>query len=130
MSRTTFWFWMTVIYTVSTFVLSSFSTLPRFLMLGHHFDWVLHAIEYGILAILVVNYVHAGGWISYRGAPVATVIFCGLVGGANEWYQMFVPHRSAELGDEIANIIGAILFLTVYLAVVARIRSRNLSAAG
>jgi len=80
----------------------------------YHLDWFLHAIEYGILGVLVMVTFDALGMNSRMQSIVITVIFCGVVGGLNEIYQQYVPRRSATLGDEVANLIGVAVFLGGY----------------
>ena len=112
--RAIFWICATVIYTIGTFYLSSQSHLPRIMVRDYHLDWFLHAIEYGILGVLVMVTFDALGMNSRMQSIVITVIFCGVVGGLNEIYQQYVPRRSATLGDEVANLIGVAVFLGGY----------------
>ncbi len=86
-------------------------------MRKYHLDWWLHGIEYGILAALMMKY------FSYRHfilketqAIIATMLFCGVVGGLNEALQAFIPRRIPSISDEAANLVGAAAFIGLYLA--------------
>jgi len=90
----------------------------------YHVDWVLHAIEYGILGVLVMLTFNSLGMNSRLQSILITVVFCGIVGGLNEIYQQFVPRRSATIGDEVANLIGVAVFLGGYFLARRSLRSK------
>lgn len=99
-------------------MLSGVTNPPAILVRKYRLDWWLHGIEYGILAVLMMKY------FSYRhfiGRPLVaattTILFCGVVGGLNEGFQSFIPRRFPSFGDEIANIVGATVFIAVYLSI-------------
>lgn len=115
--RALFWFCVTLVYTAGTFYLSSLKRFPKFIPTGFHFDWILHAIEYGILGVLVMMTTHALGWNSRAQSAWITVGFCGVVGGLNELFQKTIPNRSPSIGDEVANLIGVALFLAGYFLI-------------
>lgn len=111
------WLWITVIYTATTFALSGMANTPRFLVTKYHLDWVLHAVEYGVLAVLLLSYLSASGRLTARfPAFLSTFLFCGVVGGLNEVLQKFVPHRVPSVADQIANMVGAGLFIALFYA--------------
>jgi len=49
------------------------------------------------------------GWLR-KHAVLYGVIFAGLYGGLNEFRQMYLPGRSADIYDAVANFVGAGLF--------------------
>ena len=122
--RAILWICVTVIYTIGTFYLSSQSHLPIIMVQVYHVDWVLHAIEYGILGVLVMLTFNSLGMNSRLQSILITVVFCGIVGGLNEIYQQFVPRRSATIGDEVANLIGVAVFLGGYFLARRSLRSK------
>ncbi len=69
-----------------------------------------HLIEYGILAALSVRAFARGRWIGVTVVTVASaVVFAGAYGGADEWHQRFIPGRTPEAADVIADVAGATL---------------------
>ena len=73
-----------------------------------HIDKVTHFAVYGLLATLVCRV--GRGW---RGAA-AGLIAASLFGITDEWHQSWVPGRSVELADWIADTSGAALAVTLY----------------
>lgn len=71
-------------------------------------DKLVHFVVYGLLATL---FCRAGsGW---RAAVVA-VLVTSTYGGLDEWHQSFVPGRSSEVLDWIADTSGAVLGVFAY----------------
>jgi len=80
-------------------------------------DWVLHAIEYGFLAICLLMYLYEAHHTVRRFAFTLTfpALFSGVIGGLNELWQAHIPHRTASWGDAAANVISATI-VTLILA--------------
>jgi VanZ family protein len=80
-------------------------------------DWLLHAIEFGVLSLLLSRAL-AGGWrgrLSRRGA--ALTVFLGVLYGAgDEWHQSFISGRDASGRDLVADGAGTLLGLAVTVA--------------
>ena len=92
------------------FFLSSQSTLPS---TGQVSDKQAHAAAYGVMAVLCL--MGLTGWRSRRvagatllGAFIITVLY----GLSDEFHQSFVPGRSPDLVDVMADAVGAALALT------------------
>jgi VanZ family protein len=68
-----------------------------------------HLLAYLGLGVLAVRAVVGGlpGWISWRTAAVAIAIAAGYA-VTDELHQMFVPGRSAQLSDLLADTIGVV----------------------
>lgn len=99
--------------------LSSVSRLPRVPILPFaHADKLIHAVEYGGLALLVCFAVGR----PRRIAALVAVIVAGGYGAVDEVHQSFVPNRSSTVGDWIADVTGA---LVVSLAWLYRLRERG-----
>lgn len=73
-----------------------------------HIDKVTHFSVYGLLATLVCR-LGAGK----RGAIVAWVVVA-LFGITDEWHQSFIPGRSSDVADWIADISGAAVAVGAY----------------
>jgi VanZ family protein len=103
-----------VAYMAAIFYLSAQSSPPT---PGGLPDKVLHAIEYFGLGVLVFRAV-AGGFA----APVtqarawATMIITVAHAVSDEVHQIFVPYRTADAGDLLADAAGAALALMACLA--------------
>lgn len=99
------WLWPLAI-AVLIFAASSRSTVagPRI----PHFDKVVHFSVYGLLATLVCR--QGRGWRAAAGALLAVSVF----GATDEWHQSFVPGRSSEVADWLADTAGAALAVALY----------------
>jgi VanZ family protein len=73
-------------------------------------DWLSHAVEYLVLALLGCRAV-AGGLrrpLAPRAAALV-VVLCVAYGAADELHQSFVPGRDASAGDVAKDAAGAVL---------------------
>ena len=68
-----------------------------------------HLVAYLGLGVLTVRAVAGGlgGWISWRAAVIAAAIAVGYA-VTDEVHQMFVPGRSAQLSDLLADTMGVV----------------------
>ena len=109
-----FWYWLpAVLYAGVIFFLSSQShpedRLPPFLF-KEISDKVLHAVEYGILALLCYRaFRWAAGPVLARQAVVLAIVTASVYGLTDEVHQAFVPLRDASWQDWLADTIGAAL---------------------
>jgi VanZ family protein len=71
-------------------------------------DKVVHFAVYGLLATLVARL--GVGW---RGALVGLAV-ASAFGVTDEFHQSFVPHRSSDAMDWVADTLGAALAVTLY----------------
>ena len=75
-------------------------------------DKVAHAIEYGALAILCYRaFRHGSGPWAARHAFMLAVLASTVYGMTDEWHQYFVPLRSADGMDLLADTAGAVSVL-------------------
>jgi VanZ family protein len=75
---------------------------------AHVWDKALHALEYAGLAALVGRALLGEG-LGSLATFLAAVLLTGAYGASDEYHQMFVPLRSADLRDWIADLLGASL---------------------
>jgi VanZ family protein len=73
-------------------------------------DKAVHFVVYGVLATMTCRL--GNGWPAAARAVLATACF----GALDEWHQSFVPARSAEFADWIADTLGAIVAVILYTA--------------
>jgi VanZ family protein len=87
---------------------------PLPMLTEHVWDKVLHAIEYLGLAVLIFRALdgEALGWWQ---SAVLTVMIVSAYGASDEWHQLFVPMRSADvedwLTDSLAGAFGAAAYV-------------------
>jgi VanZ family protein len=72
------------------------------------FDKVVHFAVFGLLATLVCRL--GRGWKAAAWGFLAAAAY----GGLDEWHQSFVPERSSELADWIADAVGAMVAAVAY----------------
>jgi hypothetical protein len=71
-------------------------------------DKIAHFAVYGLLATLVCRLGH--GWRAAAGA----LLVASLYGATDEWHQSFVPGRTPQVADWIADTVGAALAVGLY----------------
>jgi VanZ family protein len=106
-----------VLFTLGTFSISSLSNVPvAITRMWTPSDFVLHAIEYGLLAWCMLMYFHTFQFTTRRTATayIGAFLFSGIVGGVNELWQAHVTHRGPSGSDVLANFIGAVLFIGLF----------------
>ena len=91
---------------VLIFVLSSISGLGP--IPGGVDDGVAHALQYAVLAALLLRGLAGARWrgVRVRAAALA-VLLATLYGVTDEAHQWFVPGRTAEVTDLVADALGA-----------------------
>jgi VanZ family protein len=100
-----------VLYMVSIFIASA---QPDIAIPGGLSDKSSHSIAYTLLGILIARAL-AGGLparITIRIAAL-TVLLTTLYGASDEFHQMFVPGRTADVNDVYADAIGGMLGATL-----------------
>jgi VanZ family protein len=80
-----------------------------------HFDKLLHFVGYGVMGILFYR-TYLAGWPQAlkRTLIWASVISTALYGLSDEIHQYFVPARSADLLDWLADTVGAAVGTVIY----------------
>lgn len=119
MIRRILWFWLPPLaYMIAIF---SVSSLPNPQIGGETPDYVLHALEYFLLALLVIRLL-----LSRQSSPPGSKTFShwhqaclvGMMiaivyGISDESHQYFIPGRHCSLSDVVADSGGAILAYSV-----------------
>jgi VanZ family protein len=86
-------------------------------------DKILHVLAYAGLGLLAIR---AMATLSFKNHPCRLVLYsiamAGLYGASDEWHQLFVAGRNAELLDVLADFIGAALGVTSYYGLVFKKR--------
>ena len=95
-------------WAAAIFALSSSPTLPK----GPEIpglDKIMHAGAYAILAWLLFRALFAGNAAARARAWPLAVLLAFLYGIGDEMHQAFVPGRSTDMLDALANLLGALL---------------------
>lgn len=89
-------------------ILSSLSSLPHIPGMGFaHADKVVHTTYFFLSGLSGVQALHFWeGW-SRKKAGLMIVLVVAIYGVADEFHQSFVPHRSPEALDLLADVTGA-----------------------
>jgi VanZ family protein len=109
--RILFWYFLPLVaYAAIIFLLSSMSHPPIPAVDLPHFDKVLHTIEYAGLGVLLCRALSMGGrWLSPGGAFIGALLLGALYGASDELHQMFVPFRTGDPFDFLADCFGTAL---------------------
>jgi VanZ family protein len=109
--RKGFWYflpavlWAILIYFLST---TSSDNLPKFNLLS--IDKIGHLLFYAVLTFWLLWAVRKNAVYNIVSALLAASV-AGLYGVALEWVQAFLPHRSFDYADMLANFAGCFLGL-------------------
>jgi VanZ family protein len=105
---------------------------PLPMLTEHVWDKLLHTIEYAGLATLLFRALDGerlGAWQS----AILTAVFVSAYGATDEWHQLFVPLREADMQDwmtdTLAGMIGAAMCVVFKRARSKRTRPTNGSSA-
>jgi VanZ family protein len=95
-----------IIYMAAIFVVSSVSDVGP--MPGGVSDKSLHMLSYAVLGVLLLIPLARGVWagVSWQRA-LAAIVLATLYGMSDEFHQSFVPGRSSDILDVVADAIGA-----------------------
>jgi hypothetical protein len=114
-----------VLYLAAIFVISS---EPRPLIAPP--DWlgadkVAHFMAYAGLGVLLCR-AYLGSGLAGSAAFWLSALTASLYGASDEWHQSFVPNRSADAADWLADSLGAMLGAALLLLFL-RLRDRRAS---
>jgi len=116
------WVWtiITAVYVIATFTFSNISEAGYLKQIksiwGIRLDWFLHGVEYGLFSLLFLRWIRvAKPESSVLVSSILTLVTGFILGLLNELWQIRIPRRSFELSDIAANMIGAIIVLTLYI---------------
>jgi VanZ family protein len=112
MRKVRFW-WFVAAWAVVIFLLSSIpgKAMPQVPAL--QYDKVLHALVYSVLGGLFFLALRQASSLTTARLVVAAGLFALGYGLTDELHQVFVPGRSADLYDALADGIGGLLGATI-----------------
>jgi VanZ family protein len=108
------------VYAAAIFVVSSLSQVPA--LPGQPSDKTLHTLAYSGLALVLIRALSRAAW---RGVTTTSLLaafaLTVLYGCTDELHQSFVPGRTSDVWDVVADTVGALLSLSsVYAASLLR----------
>lgn len=86
-------------------------------------DKVYHFFAYMAYAVTVYRAV-SGTSVSTRGVIVRVMVITAVYAASDEWHQSFVPGRSSEVPDWIADVSGAVV-VSLFIWHEARVKDRG-----
>lgn len=86
-------------------------------------DKLLHMAAYAVLGALVLGAIHRTRLGLARAVGVA-VLVATVYGAIDEWHQSFVPNRSAQVADVVADALGALVGAAAAVVVLRGRRAR------
>jgi VanZ family protein len=99
-------------YCAAIFVLSSLEQPPQTVTFLP--DKLGHIVLYAGLGFLVARWLIGSGFEGKAASVILPALFCFLYGITDEFHQSFVPGRTAEAGDVIADGMGGLLGACAY----------------
>ncbi len=107
-------FWV-IAWALTIFIQSSFTAveLPKVEWIS--MDKVIHMGVFGLLALLCyISFINlSSNNIFNKNAYIWTAVLTIIYGASDELHQYFVPNRSSEFADWIADVLGIILALII-----------------
>lgn len=104
------------------FVASSIPNLQR--IPGDVSDKTAHFIAYAVLGVCLFYALAAGRWRGFRARHAwRALVLSSFYGASDEFHQHFVPGRSPDVHDWVADTLGAGLAILVLLLLAAITRS-------
>ena len=83
--------------------------LPRWI--SENPDKIAHALMYGILGWLALRAFAGATQLPLSKAAILAFVTTALYGASDEWHQCFVPLRSCDFSDWIADIAGSLIVI-------------------
>ncbi len=109
-------YWLPVIVLCAVIFWQSGHATPRILPRWPHQDKLLHCVVYGLLGALWVRaFSSLKGFHSRRCLLLAGIALATLFGLSDEWHQSFVPARTADAADLLADFVGSLIGSWFYI---------------
>ncbi len=121
------WRWAALFWGLFLFTLTSWPSPPSVPIVSAipDFDKLVHFCLYGVEGFLLYRAVRWRGPAGFSFARVIAITAVMAVWGTiDEVHQMWIPGRSTEVGDVIADVCGAITGASVSSALSGRTRKK------
>jgi VanZ family protein len=118
--RLLLYYWLPLIAYCALIVIQSHYPAPESIPRLPFFDKLLHIGGYGLLGLLFCR-AYQSRWPAASGRALArsAVLSATLFGLSDEIHQSFVPYRTAEAWDVLADAVGAALGVGFYYALLS-----------
>lgn len=107
-----------VLWAILIEILTSWPNPPSVGMLPAGSDKAVHVLLYAVFAFLVARAAQVGRPTS-RVMAIVALVLCAW-GAVDEWHQIFIPGRGADVADWAADSIGVVAGLALRRAWAAR----------
>ena len=116
-----FIYWFPIIlYCLLIFIQSSYPSIKRAPELPH-LDKVLHFVAYALLGALFLRAFKTSRIKNnVRFILILSVLLSFLYGISDEIHQHFIPYRSADLMDVLADMLGGLTGVYIYQAITGK----------
>jgi VanZ family protein len=114
-------YWLPIIlYCLLIFIQSSYPSIERTPELPH-LDKMLHFVAYALLGALFLRAFKTSRIKNNaRFILILSVLLSFLYGISDEIHQHFVPYRSADLMDVLADMLGGLMGVYIYHAIAGK----------
>lgn len=110
-----------IIWGLTIYFASSFPGSKVHLIEG--LDKLIHFTVYGIFCFLIHrSFQNIKSDYFFRNSLLLAVIATSIYGLSDELHQAFVPQRSAEFADFVADFSGAIFYILIYKKFLSKIK--------
>jgi|SRR5579862_3167954 len=72
-------------------------------------DKAVHLTMYGVLAFLIARSLDDPARPSRIRAAIVALLVCSAMGAADEWHQLYIPGRDADVADWAADSVGGLV---------------------
>ncbi len=104
-------YWAPAIVWAGLIFMASSLPAPEGPSLWEHQDKIAHALVFGMLAFLLCRALQFSSGLSFKQAALGALALTALYGALDEGHQAFIPSRSVEFLDWVADTTGALLCL-------------------
>jgi VanZ family protein len=87
-------------------------------------DKVIHLMEFAILGFLLSFGCFLSLKYRLKAKAYLTLLSGALLGALDEFHQYFVPARSAEILDWVADVLGILLGLLIFISLFRRAKGK------
>ena len=120
-----------ILFIVWIVVMLTVSSIPDLTIIPHwHLTWkdkIAHITEYAILALLFLLMLKQENRIANRKRRLLTVLCFGLLLAViDELHQLFIPGRSTDVLDIVADFSGIVIMTFIFNLIRNRIETGNL----
>jgi len=122
------YYWLPVIIYCALIFFQSSRPVPESIPAIPHLDKLLHAGAYALLGAMFLRAYRTtalGGKLQY--IITLSILSAGLYGISDEFHQYFVPYRSADILDALADIAGSTIGAFSFAAAAGNLRIHGLT---